>query len=1508
MPRIKRAPEEPKERRVRGRGLLEAAKTAIHEGTPVSEAIRLAASETAGFVERALGVQPEPTEGSKVPGSKVPDSETVDGPGISGSEVVEGPGIPGSEVITRRVDSEGAAGMDPRVFEAWQRMLFGSNFYAHDYAEHQIASFNKFLNEVLSLIITGDYRKLVVLGPRLGELHTVILENVVYQRPVHRELDGPEVKVRRVYPNECRLRSLTYGGYVFVDVIHKIQRVNVNEDPRFFEGAPISPNIDYSDLPEISNTITTVPLFLLPMMLGSDGCWLANEPPNPDEDPFDRFGYFIINGYPRVIMPQEMLRHNYPILTRESKLPDRFKYSLELRSRYENKHRSTSTLYLKITRSDGGKTPKLLVKIPFTEKMLMPVSVVFRLLGIVSQEEAELCVFPRAVIEAVERGEDHPEKAAVYMLRAMLSEELAPEFPDRNAWELTIGEVYVWFGANSGKNKNTDRTNRDINHVKASEFLPHLGLQNDPSTRMKKAFYFGRMIVRRMLQATVGVSQLDDRDHMSVKQVHCVGTLLVYIVRQLMREIMKSTRASLLRALQQPNKPTPRVADVIPFTKLAKQIRYIFASGNWTAKKNRSNHMVGVSQTLQEQNRLCAATHLGRFNNPVPREGKQVDPRHLHYSHYGRKCPKETPEGEACGLLMNLSMLAHLRTMIDSRFFRTILYRDYKVMPLSIYVDLCSREADLAQIVRDEAFVARTVAENARDAEDFSDDEEKRPTDATHLVEDPRAPLGDPLHGLLDRTVKAAIKSSSKEAEVGPLFQPTAQDRLFFPSAPTMERGTSLFDPSTVPPPAPETMYPDTLKQAQFQIARSAEQDSTPLHGFEYLSGDNVVLLNNDVVGVCTTMTADQMVEKLREDRRNGLLPWSMSVSRKPHGVSISSDEGCVLRPLLLLQRFNLVRGIVEELADECECRYPVNLGPQGAEWEHEEDEDMVARLSHNEDFMSKLWPRLVSRGVIEYLDNDEESQFRVAMSLGDVQQEAEKMKEGLPHIKYTHMEVHPIAMLGICAAQIPFSNYNQSPRNMYQASMVKQAVGLSWYTLSKRMQGHAHVAWYLQTPIVQTWAEEFVPQLRESPLGCNITLAVMSWDGHSQEDSCLINERAIQMGLFRSFYYVGFQEAERGDGSEQVRIRHPMTQQTTVRNHKQGDYSKLDEDGLVSPGLEVVKGTVIIGMTRSMLTPDGRRDLTAEEDISILYDNEERAVVDQVMVSTNRDGKRMVRVILRQTRIPQVGDKFCSRHGQKSTIGRIVAYEDMPFAVRTILVKGRVTRQVVCPDLVINPHAIPSRMTAGHILEMVSGKAAALFGAKADGTPFRGVTSEMIQEQLVELGMERYGCETMVSGQTGEVICENAYTGTIYYQKLRHMVLDKYHGRTAGGVYLLTRQPLEGRAKKGGLRFGEMERDAVVAHGASNVTGDRLLGASDLYMTPICPNCGNIGENVHDQKHGATVRGRKAWCRACDVECAFVSMPFAWKTVTQECAAMNIKLQLNIRTQKLGDIIPTLK
>jgi DNA-directed RNA polymerase subunit B len=524
-----------------------------------------------------------------------------------------------------------------------------------------------------------------------------------------------------------------------------------------------------------------------------------------------------------------------------------------------------------------------------------------------------------------------------------------------------------------------------------------------------------------------------------------------------------------------------------------------------------------------------------------------------------------------------------------------------------------------------------------------------------------------------------------------------------------------------------------------------------------------------------------------------------------------------------------------------------------------------VEKLEKNE----LKWTDLVQQGIVEYLDSMEEESAIVSL------------KEANLSLEDTHLDISPIDIFGLTASIVPFGNYNQGVRLTQGSKNQKQAVGFYAANFFARMDMDVNLLNYPQKPVVTTITNEIL-DLDKHPCGQNIVVAIMSYKGYNMEDAIVVNKGSIDRGFGRSTYY-------RPVVTEELRYSGGLTDEVSipikdVKGYRtEHDYRFLEEDGIIYPEADVEEGDVIIGKTSPprFLSSLEEYNLatTSRRESSNALKHGEKGIVDFVMLTESEEGNRLIEVRLRDPRTPEIGDKFTSRHGQKGVISLIVPEADVPF-----------TATGIKPDIIFSPHGVPSRMTVSHMIELIAGKTGALSGRQIDGTTFEGEKESDLRLELLKNGFRENGVETMYNGITGEQYQAKIYVGNMYYLKLKHMVANKIHSRARGPIQLLTRQPTEGRAKEGGLRLGEMEKDTFVAHGASLLLKERF--DSDKTEVPVCENCGLIA--IYDARKNSyycPVDGE-------NVEISNIEMSYAFKLILDEFKSMTIYPKLRLKSK----------
>ncbi|BGP69929.1 DNA-dependent RNA polymerase II [Rhodotorula toruloides] len=1203
-------------------------------------------------------------------------------------------------------DGYGAGGGDDYLDETITQedcwTVIAAYFADKTLVSQQIDSFNEFVNTTMqelvdesgSLILDQNMQHSGKAGDATKR-YELKFEQIYLSKPTQTEADGT---VAPMFPNEARLRNLTYSAPLYIDVK---KRVLVQESD---EPDPETGELVWTEEKDDDEAGEEEKIYIgkVPIMLQSDFCILENleekDKLELNECPYDKGGYFVINGSEKVLIAQERMATNRVYVFAKSQ-PSPVSYLAEIRSAVEKGGKTISSLQIKMmrrTERQSGQTIKS--TIPYIRADI-PIVVVFRALDLIPD---------RDILDRICYDRNDTE----------LFEMMKPCLED--AFPIQSRDVALDFIGRRGTVPALSRDRR-INYAQEilqKEMLPHVSMA--PGQNTKKAFFFGYM-VHRLLLAALERRELDDRDHFGAKRLDLAGPLLAALFRMLFRKLTKDVYRHLQKCVET-GKPF-NINSAIKSTTITNGLKYSLATGNWGDQKKAMSAKAGVSQVLNRYTFASTLSHLRRCNTPIGRDGKIAKPRQLHNTHWGMVCPAETPEGQACGLVKNLALMA--------------------------YISVGSPSAPIVE------FLEEWGMENL---EEYSSD---------------------------------------------------------------MSKATKVF-----------------------------------------------------VNGVWQGVHRDpaQLVSTIKSLRRRGDIQYEVSIVRdvRERELRIFTDAGRVCRPLFVVedQRLALRREHIEMLSIE----------------EPQDPEVDPPKLK---------WPQLIEQGIVEYLDAEEEETVMICMTPEDLDMSRQFRDTGMVEATttgdasatvrttsgaktqtWTHCEIHPSMILGICASIIPFPDHNQSPRNTYQSAMGKQAMGVYLTNYQVRMDTMANILYYPQKPLATTRSMEYL-HFRELPAGQNAIVAILCYSGYNQEDSVIMNQSSIDRGLFRSLYYRSYMDQEKKSGQIQLEEFEKPTRDTTLRL-KHGTYEKLDQDGLVSVGERVAGEDIIIGKTAPIPTDSeelGQRLKThTKRDVSTPLKSTENGLVDQVLLTTNSEGLKFVKIRIRSTRVPEIGDKFASRHGQKGTIGITYRHEDMPFSAEGIT-----------PDLIINPHAIPSRMTIGHLVECLLSKVSTITGNEGDATPFSEVTVEAISELLRKYGYHSRGLEVMYNGHTGRKLQAQVYLGPTYYQRLKHMVGDKIHARARGPVQILTRQPVEGRSRDGGLRFGEMERDCMLAHGVAGFLKERMFEASDGYRIHVCEICGLTAI--------ANLKKQSFECRACKNRTAIaqVHIPYAAKLLFQELQSMNV-------------------
>ena len=1143
--------------------------------------------------------------------------------------------------------------------DSWK--VISAYFSQHGLVSQQIGSFNQFVGNNIKEIVDENKVLKIEMDPS-------------YKRnaePITYELNFGDVKIaanpqilesnekinKQLFPNEARVRNLDYLSDLSVEAFLK-EKKGEDSDER------------------ILGKKQTYPIGKIPIMIRSKYCSLNNKTDiqriELRECEFDQGGYFIIGGGEKVIVAQERMATNF-VYVFNKKEQSGFSWQAEVRSSLDGSNRPPVQFAVKIAKKNthmqndlGG---LITARIPYI-KSDVDIVILFRALGLESDKDIiDYIVF------------DESDNSFKELLRPSI-ELFSSDYKDKDECLEYLGNR-----ATKGTADSREKRIKRAEEILRKDMLSHVSIERGAES--KKAFFIGYMIYR-LGNCALGRAFGDDRDHYGKKRLDMSGVLLTGIFRQYFRNFLKSVESNIKDKLKNDKTGRINLEDVFDTNIITNGMKYALATGNWG--KNRVGVVLktGVAQVLQRLTFMSSLSHLRRLNTPLEKTGKITKPRQLHNTHWGMLCPAETPEGQACGLVKNLSLMAFVSVGTPSK----LIQRDLDEIP------------------------------------DFQ-----------------------------------------KLSELSP----------------------------------------------------------------ESIRGKSKIFINGSWVGI--TNNPEDIMERLIGQRRKACISKEISIVNNfmNKEIRIYTDSGRSLRPLFVVEssRLKITKQNIRDLTDQ-----------------------------------KMKFDDLVKNGLIEFLDVEEEESSMIAMKITDLVNNRHYCTT------YTHCEIHPAMILGVAASIIPFPDHNQSPRNVYQSAMGKQAIGIYSTNFNMRMDTLSYLLFYPQKPLVVTQSMEFL-KFKALPAGINAIVAIMCYTGYNQEDSVIMNQSSIDRGLFRSAFFRTYTSEQRIE-SKLKNEQFEVPDRRQVSKYRMGNYGKLDCEGLIPPGTKVRGDDIIIGKTGLIQydEDDEKAEIIKRKtDLSEAIRPSEEGTIESVMLTTNRSGYTIAKVKCRSVRIPQIGDKFASRHGQKGTIGMTYRQEDMPF-----------TMEGITPDIIVNPHAIPSRMTIGHLIECLNSKVAALRGLEGDSTPFTSVTVDRIANHLHQLGYQKHGNETIFNGFTGRKVDMLIFFGPTYYQRLKHMVDDKIFSRARGPVQILTRQPTEGRARSGGLRFGEMERDCMISHGAALFLKERLMDVSDKYRVHVCQTCGLFAV--------ADIDSQTFRCNLCKEDSAGIvqaTIPYACKLLFQELMAMHI-------------------
>jgi len=976
--------------------------------------------------------------------------------------------------------------------------------------------------------------------------------------------------------------------------------------------------------------------------------------------------------------------------------------------------------------------------------------------------------------------------------------------------------------------------------VLENDLFPHC------STPNQKLVLLGYM-AKKLIQTSKRLIPLDDRDSYVNKRIELTGTLLNNLFRNYFNKLVKEMQKQVVREINGGSwRSTEDFENIINMTNIYKimksttienGINRALATGDFSVKQSNSTR-VGVAQVLNRLTYVSSLSHLRRINTPMEKSGEMVEPRKLHGTTFGFLCLT----GDTEVLMSDRTTIKRIKDMVDGDSVLTVNPESLVDQPSDIHSFFCKMPDKLFEIT---TVSGRKIKATANHPFLINKNLENKWVNVEDLDVGDRMWVLDKIRGYITDGLESVIEI---EPELVYDFTTRNNNHSFVASsfvvhncpAETPEgqsigivKNLSYLTHVTIPTSSA------SLRQYVVPFMTRVEDVSSPTELF----GKVKVFVNGAWLGV--TDRPMELYKDMKEKKYRGIINIYTSVvfDYKQAEIRICNDGGRLTRPVLRVRdnRALVTKDIIDRLVD--------------------------GDLTWND----LLTSCRLDESVIEYIDPEEQNYAMIAMK---------SKNEPLGITAYTHCEIHPSTIFGILASCIPFPEHNQAPRNTYQTAMAKQAMGVYATNFDKRMDKTAYVLNYPGRPLVETRVMNFL-HLNQIPSGCQIHVAIMTHTGYNQEDSVLINKAAIDRGLFLATIY----HTEKDEDKNIIRdeIIRCKPDKTKTKGIKFGNYEKLNGQGFIPENSLVENRDVIIAKTIPI--KENRNDptkLMKYEDQSKTFRTTEETYIDANYTGRNGDGYNFAKVRVRILRKPVMGDKVSSRHGQKGTVGNIVPECDMPF-----------TKDGLRPDIIINPHAIPSRMTIAQLKETLLGKVLLELGMFGDATSFGDLDVKTIAQELQRVGYESYGNEIMYNGLTGEQLEMSTFIGPVFYQRLKHMVNDKQHSRAIGPMVNLTRQPAEGRSRDGGFRVGEMERDVMLAHGASRFCRERLYDVSDKYSIHVCKKCGMMASFNDGKKKGLDFTIHL--CRTCGNKTDFarVEVPYAFKLMAQELQTINVATRI---------------
>jgi DNA-directed RNA polymerase beta subunit len=1244
---------------------------------------------------------------------------------------------------------------------------------------HQIESYNDFVNNQLEKTIQM-FNPVVIASEqdfdKKTKKHKLDIEVTfsdfhLYRAQIH-ENNGA---TKLMFPHEARLRNFTYASSMTVDA-------NIKYTIRTGE--------NLENIQTLHKSIPGIHIGKMPIMLKSSICILNQyshvSHTETGECAYDAGGYFIINGSEKTVLGQERAAENKVFCFNISKGNTKWNWLAEVKSVPDNKCISPKQINMMIASKNNGFGFPIYIQVPRVKHPL-PLFVLFRALSVLSDKD--IC---EKIMLDIEGG--HNNETILASLQASIIDANTVLTHEDAMRHLTSNVMYtpMYMDKETGAKKKREFALDILN----SDLFPHC------KTVTQKIYFLGYMAMR-LIKCSLGILKQDDRDSYMNKRVDLTGALLNNLLRNYFNKVVKDMTKQVTREINTGSWRSTEdyvgiinktnVYKIIKSTTIENGIKRALSTGDFGIK-NTNTTKVGVAQVLNRLTYVSSLSHLRRVNTPIDKSGKLIPPRKLHNTTWGFLCLAESPEGASVGVVKNISYMSHitipsnpesLHSQVESHIdtldkFADCkdLYDKVKVFVNGAWVGISRDPVELYTILKEKKCrgminVYTSIVFDIRNKEIRVCSDAGRITRPVLRVKDNKSFISADLLRRLDRK-ELSWDDLITDCKIGDAIieyiDPEEQNFSMIAMKRTdlrnslLQRGSQNYNythcelhPSTIFGilasciPFPEhNQSPRNTYQCVGIYENVLMEDGSRRQIKDVAIGDRVVSFNPKTFEMTTTNVVNHFI------RKNDHPVYKVK--------TISGREIVATEDHKFMTNYGWKT--VSELMQNNELRIGIYA-----------DQTFTKENEYSKMTSSSSTAKYVKMGIEEWMKD-----IQVINNLAFIPIESITRQEDcmISDIEVAH-DNHSF---------IAGDNFASS-----NCAMGKQAMGMYVTNFYNRMDKTAYVLSNPMRPLVDTRVMRMI-KLDEIPSGAPVIVAIMSYTGYNQEDSILINKGAIDRGLFSAtIYHTEKDEDKKLNGDEEIRCKPDSTK---TKGMKFGNYGKLNSKGVIPENSIIENRDIIMG--KVIPIKENRNDhtkLVKYEDVSKMHRTTEDSYVDRNYMERNGDGYVICKVRIRTFRKPVIGDKLSSRHGQKGTIGNIIPEMDMPF-----------TKSGQRPDIIINPHAIPSRMTIAQLKETLLGKVLLELGLFGDGTSFGELDVYTIRNELLKLGYENNGNELLYNGLSGEQIESEIFMGPAFYQRLKHMVNDKQHSRSIGPMVNLTRQPAEGRSRDGGLRFGEMERD----------------------------------------------------------------------------------------------------